>query len=363
MQTTLFHPQHLALSAKMTPFAGYDMPLHYAAGILQEHLHVRSQCGVFDVSHMGVCMLKGDAAAENLSRLTPTDFVAKPNFSCTYTVLTNNQGGIVDDLIVTKLSPNEFYVVINAGTKDKDLAWLKENLHGNVTLQVNRNPGLLAIQGPQAAAVLQATILSHENLSTLKFMTARHVKLMGYDCILTRTGYTGEDGFELLCPPEPRACVAVWEALLRHPDVLPCGLGCRDSLRLEVGFPLYGHDLNDVTTPVEANLSWVITKGHQGYIGDKVILEQLNNGPKQKRVGIKLLERGVVREGAEVLNTKGEVIGQLCSGGFSPTLKESIAMAYLPTAYTKLGTEVSIDLRGKPLKATVTSFNFIKKGK
>jgi aminomethyltransferase len=363
MQKTIFHPQHLALSAKMTPFAGYDMPLHYASGILQEHQQVRQSCGLFDVSHMGVCMVVGAAAAENLSRLTPTDFSTKPVMSCTYTVLTNNQGGIVDDLIVTKLSATEFYVVINAGTKDKDLQWLKENLHGDVTLRVNRNPGLLAIQGPKAQEVLQHDLLKHENISGLKFMTARPVRVLGYDCILTRTGYTGEDGFELLCPNEPRAAVAVWEMLLRHPALLPCGLGCRDSLRLEAGFPLYGHDLNDLTTPVEANLSWVITKGHKGYIGSDIILKQLAQGPTQKRVGIKLLDKGIAREGAAVLNTKGEPIGQLCSGGFSPTLKESIGMAYLPTAYTKPGTEVAIDLRGRVLRAKVTSFNFIKKDK
>lgn len=363
MQTTIFHPQHLALAAKMTPFAGYGMPLHYATGILQEHLHVRSKCGVFDVSHMGVCMLEGEDAAANLSHLTPTDFTTKPILTCTYTVLTNPHGGIIDDLIVTKLSPTSFYVVINAGTKDKDLQWLKTNLHGKVTLQVNRNPGLLAIQGPKAEEALHATILSHENLSTLRFMTARYVKVMGYDCILTRTGYTGEDGFELLCPPEPRAAIAVWEALLRHPAVLPCGLGCRDSLRLEAGFPLYGHDLDETTTPVEASLSWVITKSHTHYLGDEVILGQLQNGPARKRVGIKLTDKGVAREGAAVLTPQGETIGHLSSGGFSPTLKECIGMAYLPAAYTKPGTAICIDLRGKPLNAVVTNFNFIKKAK
>lgn len=363
LQTTLFHTAHLTLGAQMTPFAGYNMPLHYTRGILAEHLHVRSHCGLFDVSHMGVCMLTGTDAALNLSRLTPTDFAAKPDFSCSYTVLTNNCGGIVDDLIITKLSPTEFYVVINAGTKAKDLQWLKNNLQGNVTLKVNRNPGLLAIQGPKAEEVLQHDLFVHENLSTIKPMTARRVKALGYDCILTRTGYTGEDGFELICPPEPSAAVAAWEMLLRHPAVLPCGLGCRDSLRLEAGYPLYGHDIDEATTPVEASLGWVITKGHKGYIGDEVILKQLAEGPARKRVGIMLEDRGIPREGAAVLTPQGAPIGQLCSGGFGPSLKQSIGMAYLPLAYSKPGTEITIDLRGRRLKAKVTSFSFIKKGK
>jgi len=351
---TPLYQEHMALGAKMCPFAGYDMPIQYALGVIKEHEWTRTNAGIFDVSHMGQAIVSGAAAAQFFSRITPSSFLKTPNGRAKYTVLTNNNGGIIDDLIITRMDENKFFVVFNAGRKDVDIAWMQKNLPPGVTFELLADHALVALQGPKAETVL-AKEIPGADITNLPYMTMKEANWKGTPVFISRLGYTGEDGFEISIPAAKSA--AFWQALLANPDVKPIGLAARDSLRLEMGYPLYGHDLTEETTPVEASLGWVMTKGHQGYFGAGPLATQLNSGVAQKRVGIKLLENGIAREGSKIF-VDGQEIGILTSGGFSPSLKLAIGQGYVKSEFAKEGQPVEVEVRGRKIPAAVHPLAF-----
>lgn len=347
MKTTPLHASHLALKAKMAEFAGYDMPIQYEAGVLTEHNWTRENAGLFDVSHMGQIIVEGVDAAAMWEKLTPSAISKLGENVAKYTVLTNEQGGIVDDLIITRLCPDKFFAVINAGCKDKDIAWIQSNLPDGVTLTHLEDRALIALQGPKAEAVLRDVLhIDASNLGYMRIMFAQ-------DYFISRLGYTGEDGFEISIPNKDAA--AVWGKFLQHAEVKPVGLAARDSLRLEMGYPLYGHDITADTTPLEADLAWIMGKDRTGYIGFDKITE-----PKRRRLGIRLTGKGIAREGAEIFNKAGQKLGDLTSGGFSPTLNEAIGQGYVDTSLGKIGDEVLVRVRGRDIEGVITALPFVK---
>ncbi|MCB1784367.1 MAG: glycine cleavage system aminomethyltransferase GcvT [Alphaproteobacteria bacterium] len=355
-ERTPLYDSHLALGAKTGPFAGYDMPLYYKDGVLQEHLWTRAQAGLFDVSHMGQAIVEGAGAVSFLERITPSSFQNKPNGRAQYTVLTNEAGGIVDDLIITRLEEQRFFLVFNAGCKDKDIGWMKAVLPDGASFQVLDTRALIALQGPKAAEALMSVFAV--DTSALPYMAImQDVDIAGAHCYVSRLGYTGEDGFEISVPGEKAALI--WSALLRSEMVKPVGLAARDSLRLEMGYPLYGHDIDDTTSPVEAGLSWVMGKDNTGFIGADKVLAQKAAGPERVRVGVRLLDKGVAREGSEIRNDLDVKIGMLTSGGFSPSLEASIGMGYVPVAYAAPGTKIFVTVRGRNIAAEIAAMPFV----
>lgn len=356
LKTTPLHEAHKTMNAKMGEFAGYDMPLYYDAGVIAEHEWVRTQAGLFDVSHMGQVVIEGPGAAEYFERLTPSSFGKKKPGRAQYTVLTNEGGGIIDDLIVTRLSEDKFFAVINAGCKDKDIAWMKQNLPGNLALEYYEDRALIALQGPGAKKVLCDTMQC--DVSDLPYMHLMEAEaLLGTKIFVSRLGYTGEDGFELSVPA--RKAQDAWEALINHPEVKPIGLAARDSLRLEMGYPLYGHDIDAETSPVEADLSWVIGKDNEDFIGAERVLKERAEGPQRKRIGVKLLEKGIAREGAEIRDAEDRKVGQLTSGGFSPVLQGGIGQGYIESALANVGEKVFVNVRGRNIAAEVEAMPFV----
>lgn len=352
---TPLHPEHIALGAKMCPFAGYDMPINYAPGVIKEHEWVRTHAGLFDVSHMGQAVVRGDKAAEFFSALTPSPFLKTPAGAAKYTVLTNDKGGIIDDLIITRMDEKKFFVVFNAARKEVDIAWMKKNLPSGVSFEELSGNALVALQGPEAEAAL-AKEIPDAGLAELGYMRLKEGKWKGTPVIISRLGYTGEDGFEISLPAAKAA--EFWKSLLKNPAVQAIGLAARDSLRLEMGYPLYGHDLNEEITPVEAALSWVIGKNHENFIGAGRILPQLATGTAQKRVGVKLLESGIAREGAEIY-AGAEKIGRLSSGGFSPSLKVAIGQGYVKSQFAEEGQKVEVEVRGRRIPAVIHALSFM----
>lgn len=356
-RSTALHGAHIALGAKMGEFAGYDMPLYYALGVKKEHEWVRSNAGLFDVSHMGQVMIHGEDdkndANEFLEKITPSSYSKLQISKTKYTVLTNEQGGIIDDLMVTRTAPNGFHLVINAGCKDKDIAWMKSQIPKGLEFQYFDDFALIALQGPKAENVVREVL--GVDLTDLKYMGlwARD----DYKMFISRLGYTGEDGFEISVQSD--SVVELWNSLLSHEAVEPIGLAARDSLRLEMGYCLYGHDIDEATTPVEADLSWVMGKNNDGFIGADKVLPQKQNGAERKRVGIRLTGKGVAREGAEIRNMNDEVIGVLTSGGFSPTLECAIGQGYVPVEYAGLGTEILVNVRGRNIAGLVARMPFV----
>ena len=359
MKITALNKTHRDYGAKMVEFAGYDMPVQYSEGMLKEHEWVRSDnVGLFDVSHMGQVIVEGEGAAEFFSKITPTSFSEVKEFQAKYTVLTNENGGIIDDLIITKITPTKFFVVINAGCKEKDIAWMQKNLPATLKFTELNDRSLIAVQGKKAEEVL-SDFVSGINLAELPYMNLAICELKsGGEIFVSRTGYTGEDGFEISIANNKAA--DFWVSLCKNPSVKSIGLGARDSLRLEMGYPLYGHDLDEKTTPIEAALSWVISKNNQDFIGSKIILDQKVNGTSKKRMGVKLLDRGIARENSEVRSKDGKKIGTLTSGGFSPNLKVSIGQGYIDSNYAKIGEDVFVIVRDKEIPAIITSPVFVE---
>jgi len=357
MKATILNSTHIEQGAKMVEFAGYGMPIQYPQGMLKEHEWVRNGgVGIFDVSHMGQFMLEGDSATTFLSTITPTDFSLSNQNQAKYTVLTNKRGGIIDDLIITKISPTKFFIVLNAGCKQKDSSWIANNLTADLKFYELNNRSLIAIQGQKCCTVLQK-LLSTNNIADLQYMHMQFANLQnGNQVIVSRTGYTGEDGFEVSISNED--AVDFWKQLSTNDDVLPIGLGARDSLRLEMGYPLYGHDLNEDTSPVEANISWVISKNHNDFFGSNIVLAQKASGTSKKRMGIKLLDRGIAREGC-IVKKHNQIIGTLTSGGFSPAIKASIGQGYFDTSIAKIGDEVAVVVRDREIPALITSLSFV----
>ncbi len=348
LQTALSQ-SHIVSEATMVEFAGYLMPVKYKQGLIDEHNWTRNSCGIFDVSHMGQVIFEGENLNDIFSQLTPSDFTKVKQSACKYTVLTNEDGGIIDDLIITKFSDNRFFVVWNASRKHIDLAHVLKHFP-KISYQNLESRALIAVQGPKVLDTLSP--IFHE-IAEIGYMTAREILHEKYGkVILSRTGYTGEKGFEISV--ENSLAPALWAELLANDAVRPIGLGARDSLRLEVGYPLYGNDLNEGTDPISAGLSWVMSKNHSGYTG----FEKISQNNQVKRSGILLEDKGVLRAGYEVFNAKGEKISALTSGGYSPVLERSIGQAYLPINY-EIGQEVFIEIRGKKLKAIVHSISFV----
>jgi aminomethyltransferase len=359
---TPLHALHIELGARMVPFAGYDMPVQYPLGVMKEHQHTREQAGLFDVSHMGQIRLIGADAAKALEALVPVDIIDLPVGMQRYAMFTNEQGGILDDLMVANLGNNELFLVVNAGCKDQDLAHLRKHLGGHCQVQpLFEERALLALQGPAAVNVLQRLA---PDVAKMTFMQFAPVTLLGADCYVSRSGYTGEDGFEISVPADRAEELA--RRLLAEPEVQAIGLGARDSLRLEAGLCLYGHDMNDTTTPIEASLLWAISKARRadgpragGFPGAETLFAQQQKGVARKRVGLLPQERTPVREGAEIVDADGTVIGAVCSGGFGPTLGAPLAMGYLDIAFTPVDSEVWAIVRGKRVPMKVSKMPFV----
>ena len=360
---TPLHALHLELGAKMVPFAGYDMPVNYPGGIIAEHRQCRDFAALFDVSHMGQLRLVGPDAAAALETLVPVDVIDLPLGKQRYALFTNSAGGILDDLMIARRA-NDLLLIVNAACKEADTRHLVAQLSHRCQVIPLPERALLALQGPRAVDALSRLC---EGVAKLTFMTGGHFDLVGADCFVTRSGYTGEDGFEISVPAE--AAVALAKALLSQPEVKPAGLGARDTLRLEAGLCLYGHDIDATTTPVEAGLSWAIQKvrrpggaraGH--YPGADHIAAQLAQGVSVKRVGLIGLERIPVREGAPLVDAHGHKLGRVTSGTLAPTVNQPIAMAYLAANHAIANHEVYAEVRGKRQPMRVTSLPFVPPG-
>lgn len=346
---------HRELGGKMVPFAGYAMPVQYPTGILTEHLHTRAAAGLFDVSHMGQVVIEGDDPAAALEALVPGDIQALGLGRTRYSVFTGTNGGILDDLMISKLSPTKLFLVINAACKHADFKHMQDWLAGcSVTMLDDR--ALLALQGPKAAEVFAA--IAPQSVGQ-GFMTIREYAVAGIPCLVTRSGYTGEDGFEISAPAARAEELA--RALLALDGVKPIGLGARDSLRLEAGLCLYGADIDTTTTPVEGDIQWIIGKRRReqgGFPGAAVIQAQLADGARRKRVGIKPDGKAPARAHTEITDLDGNVIGEITSGGFGPSVNGPVAMGYVPAAFAAPGTRVKLVVRGKALDAAVVSLPF-----
>lgn len=364
LKSTPLSDLHEELGARMVPFAGYSMPVQYPTGIMAEHVHTRTHAGLFDVSHMGQAFLVGPdhkTTARALEALTPSNFVELGFGRQRYTVLLNNEGGIVDDLMVTRsvsaADDGRLYLVVNASRKDVDYALLRQNLPENVRLDTVEDRALIAVQGPDAVAAVAAHAPKAADLS---FMGASSMEFDGIDCHISRSGYTGEDGVEMSVPAG--AAEPVVRALLADDRVKPVGLGARDSLRLEAGLCLYGHDLDETTSPVEGAITFAMQKRRReegGFPGADRIQRELAEGPGRVRVGMKLDGRAPAREGAEIHSADGLAIGTVTSGGFAPTLGAPIAMGYVAAGHGAPGTKVNLIVRGRALPAEITAMPFV----
>lgn len=367
LKRTPLHALHLASGGKMVPFAGYDMPVQYGEGVLREHLHTRASAGLFDVSHMGQIVLRPKSgriedAALALERLVPQDILALAPGRQRYALFTNELGGILDDLMVANHG-DHLFLVVNAACKAEDEAHLRAHLSDICVIEPLADRALLALQGPRAESVLAHFC---DEIAAMRFMDAGARRIGGIECLVSRSGYTGEDGFEISLPAEASERLA--RGLLAETDVLPIGLGARDSLRLEAGLCLYGHDIDSATTPVEAALDWSIQKSRRksgarpgGFLGAELILVQLEQGTARRRVGLRPEGRAPVREGALLFADAGssEAIGKVTSGGFGPSLNAPVAMGYLPSPHAETGALVFAELRGQRLPVRVSQMPFV----
>jgi aminomethyltransferase len=364
LKRTPLYDLHLEMGAKMVPFAGYEMPVQYPMGILTEHQHTRSGAGLFDVSHMGQIRLRGESygqVAAALERLCPADFQNLAPGQQRYSFFTNNAGGILDDLMVTRAGDGDdrdhLMMVVNAACKEQDLSHLQANLNNRCEVEPMFDRALLALQGPRAWAVMEK--IAPESV-TMKFMTGRPLNVGGTDCFVTRSGYTGEDGFEISVAHDQADNVA--RKLLGDMEVKPIGLGARDSLRLEAGLCLYGNDITETTTPVEANLVWAMQKRRRdqgGFPGAGIVQRQIAEGPLRKRVGILPEGKAPARAHTEIANEHGEVVGEVTSGGFGPSVGGPIAMGDVCTDLAEIGRKLQLMVRGKALPAKVAAMPFV----
>ncbi len=356
LSRTPLHALHLARGARMVAFAGYEMPVQYPPGIIAEHLHTRTQAGLFDVSHMGQLRLIGQDAAAMLERLVPGDVRGLAPGRMRYTLLLNDKGGIIDDLMVTRVEDGLF-LVVNAACKDTDTAHLRTELEPFVTVDACDGQALLALQGPAAAAVLARFC---PGIDRIPFMSAATGSFDGRPCQVTRSGYTGEDGFEISLAAADATAIA--ERLLAEPEVAPIGLGARDTLRLEAGLCLYGHDIDTTTNPVEAGLAWAIgarRRANGGFPGAATIVAELGAGPRRRRVGIQPEGRAPAREGTVITDPAGAPIGRVTSGGFGPSVGGPIAMGYVGSQFAAPGTACALVVRDQPRPARVVPLPFV----
>ena len=359
--TTACYNMHIAAGGKMVEFAGYQMPVQYSDGIMVEHLHTRTQAGLFDVSHMGQVLVSGANSIAELESIIPVDIGALAINQQSYALFTNESGGILDDLIITRLSEDTFFLVVNAACKQQDIAYLTKHL-SSCEVSYQSHKALLALQGPKACEVLAQFAPAVEQLV---FMNGINVSIANVECFITRSGYTGEDGFEISMPNTDAEKIA--NTLLDNKAVKWIGLGARDSLRLESGLCLYGHDMNAATTVIEASLAWSVSRSRRadgakvgGFLGANIVLEQFKNGAAKKRVGLSIDGRAPIREGTVIVNQDGDEIGVVTSGGFSPSLEKPIAMGYVDVAYAKPDSKVQALVRGKLRPMTVSKLPFVK---
>ena len=361
------HNLHAELGAKFVPFAGYEMPVQYKLGVLGEHLHTRTKAGLFDVSHMGQLRLRGANPAASLETLVPGDIQALKPWRTRYTLLTNDRGGVLDDLMVTNLE-DHLFLIVNAATKDADIAHLKARLAGQASVEPLPDRALLALQGPAAASVLSRLA---PTIGGMAFMTAANISFDGIECFVTRSGYTGEDGYEISVPGAKAERFA--RLLLAHEEVAAIGLGARDSLRLEAGLCLYGHDIDETTTVIEADLAWAVGKRRRaegGFPGAAIIQQQLAEGAPRRRVGILPEGKAPAREHTEIRIGVGSAgqsnpelgtakIGEITSGGFGPSQGGPVAMGYVDAQYAAIGTAITLVVRGVARPAQVVALPFV----
>ncbi|MBT8400875.1 MAG: glycine cleavage system aminomethyltransferase GcvT [Rhodothermia bacterium] len=358
LKQTALHQRHVSMRARMMPFAGFDMPVQYS-GIIDEHMAVRNAAGIFDVSHMGEFRFTGSDAAKTLQGLVTNNVDAMYNGRAMYTVMCLPNGGIIDDLILYRESEDNFLMVVNAANIEKDYAWIEEHLTGDTTLRnESENVALMAIQGPKAIEIVQRlTDLPLADLKFYHFLNAPAGEFFGCEwAIIAATGYTGERGLEVYCPPEKAA--DIWDAVIeagRADGLLPAGLGARDTLRLEAGFCLYGNDITDQTNPIEAGLGWITKLDKGDFIGREAIACVKEDGPERKLVAFKMIDRGIPRQGYDILDSDGAQIGIVTSGTQSPILQCGIGLGYVPNdpAFTAAGSAIHISIRSRQLTAEV----------
>jgi aminomethyltransferase len=364
LERTPLYALHVALGAKMVGFAGYEMPLNYPTGILREHLHERAKAGLFDVSHMGQAFLIGpnhETTAAALETLVPGNIAGLGLGRMRYTLLLNEEGGIVDDIMVTRSSLPEhdgrLFLVVNAARKAIDYAYIQARLPEGIKLQAVTGRALFALHGPEAEAVLARHCPKAESLY---FLDAASAEFDGIDCSVSRSGYTGDDGFEISVAADE--VEGVVRAILKHAEVLPIGLGARDTLRLEAGLPLYGHDIDETTSPIEADLAWAIPerrRAEANFPGARRILDELAHGTRRKRVGLRPQSRTIARAGTRMLARDGKEIGVVTSGGFGPTVGAPIAMGYVATEFANAGDIVELVVRGNKVAALIVPMPFV----
>ena len=359
MKTTALTQKHIDLGAKMVPFAGYNMPVQYQ-GVTVEHLNVRDKVGVFDVSHMGEFFVEGPHALDLIQRVSSNDVSALVDGQVQYSCMPNLEGGIIDDLLIYRFNAEKYMLVVNASNIEKDWNWISQfNTNKAIISNLSDDYSLLAVQGPMASQALQS--LTSLDLSAMKYYTFALADFYGFkDVIISATGYTGAGGFEIYFPND--IAETIWESILesgKSYGIQPIGLAARDTLRLEMGFCLYGNDINDDTSPIEAGLSW-ITKFNNNFNYSKELQLQKENGVQRKRVGFEMLDRGIARNGYTILNENDEEIGFVTSGTMSPSLQKSIGMGYVNSEYAKSDTKLYIQIRNKKLKAQVVKLPFYK---
>ncbi|SDL02748.1 aminomethyltransferase [Salinimicrobium catena] len=359
MKNTALSSTHIALNAKMVPFAGYNMPVSYE-GVNAEHETVRKSVGVFDVSHMGEFLITGEHALELIQKISSNDASKLVDGKAQYSCMPNNNGGIVDDLIIYRFNEEKYLLVVNASNIEKDWNWISQHNTMNATMRdLSDEYSLLAIQGPKAAEAMQS--LTDVDLSAIKFYTFEVAPFAGVEnVIISATGYTGSGGFEIYCKNEDAQ--KIWDKVFEAGadfGIKPIGLAARDTLRLEMGYCLYGNDIDDTTSPIEAGLGW-ITKFTKDFINSEALKEQKEQGPKRKLVGFELDERGIPRQGYDIVDDNGKVIGVVTSGTMSPSLEKGIGLGYVPTEVAAPGSKINIQVRKKALPATVVKLPFYK---
>lgn len=355
-QKTPLYETHVKYGGKIVPFAGYLLLVQYGTGVITEHMAVRTDCGLFDVSHMGEIMCIGKDAVKNLNHLLTNDYTTMYDGQARYSPMCNENGGVVDDLIVYKVRDDHYFIVVNAANKDKDFEWMKKHEFGDaVFTDISKDVAQIALQGPKAESILKK-LVAGEDIPKKYYSAYFHKEIGGMDCIISKTGYTGEDGFEFYLAAEEAP--KLWELLLetgKEEGLIPCGLGARDTLRLEAAMPLYGHEMNDEITPVEAGLGFFVKMQKEEFIG-KAALEE-KGAPGVKRVGLKVTGRGIIREHTDVY-VGDKKVGVTTSGTHCPYIKAPVAMALLDVEYTEAGTAVEAEVRGRKVAAEVVPLPF-----
>ena len=359
LKRTPLYEAHLRCGGKMVEFGGFEMPVQYKAGVIREHMAVRTACGLFDVSHMGEVIMQGPDTVSNLNRLLTNDYTVMEDGQARYSPMCNEQGGTVDDLIVYKVTGDRYFVVVNASNREKDVAWIKAHVSGRTTVEdVSDSYGQIALQGPLAERIL-LKLTAEENIPRKNYTALWDRSVGGVNCIVSRTGYTGSDGFELYTAAADTE--KLWDLLLEAGEedgLIPCGLGARDTLRLEAGMPLYGHELSDTISPLTAGLGYFVKMNKADFIG-KAAMEAAGT-PAQCRVGLKAVGRGIMREHQDVY-VDGRKIGQTTSGTHCPYIGYPAAMAIIDREYSTIGTPVQVDVRGRMVDAEVVKLPFYKK--